>query len=84
VPLGKISGYDATTDDLLLGLKRSLQRELVPTNTPLNRQVPNFIALVRRGATIDQALKRSGLGRQSLIRLTWRGAAYRTYGIDIR
>jgi len=39
---------------------------------------------MKRGATIDQALKRSGLGKQSMLRLAWRGAAWRTYKVFIR
>jgi tetratricopeptide (TPR) repeat protein len=82
--LGKISGYDATTEDLLLGLKLTTSRKLLSPSDPIYKKAQNFVVLMKRGKTIDQALQGSGLDRQSLIRLTWRGAAWRTYKVYIR
>ncbi len=84
VSLGKISGYDATTEDLLLGLKLSVSRKLLSTSDLTYKYSQNFVTQMKRGATIDQALKRSGLGKQSMLRLAWRGAAWRTYKVFIR
>lgn len=84
VSLGKISGYDATTDDTLLGLKVSVEKKLLQTSAAIYKKAQNFVVQMKRGTTIDQALKRSGLDRQSMIRLTWRGAAWRTYRVLIR
>lgn len=84
VSLGKISGYDATTEDLLLGLKLSVSRKLLKTSDLTYKYSQNFVTQMKRGATIDQALKRSGLGKQSMLRLAWRGAAWRTYKVFIR
>jgi tetratricopeptide (TPR) repeat protein len=84
VSLGKISGYDATTEDLLLGLKLSVSRKLLTPSDLTYKYSQNFVAQMKKGATIDQALKRSGLGKQSMLRLAWRGAAWRTYKVFIR
>ncbi|AGY59867.1 hypothetical protein [Gloeobacter kilaueensis] len=82
--LGKIAGYDATTDDLLLGVKLSVQRKLLKPSDAVYKQAQNLVVLMQRGATVDQATRRSGLGKQSMIRLAWRGAAYRTYKVFIK
>jgi tetratricopeptide (TPR) repeat protein len=84
VSLGKISGYDATTEDLLLGLKLSVSRKLLTTSDLTYKYSQDFVTQMKKGATIDQALKRSGLGKQSMLRLAWRGAAWRTYKVYIR
>lgn len=84
VSLGKVSGYDATTEDLLLGLKLSVARKLLTTSDLTYKYSQNFVTQMKNGATIDQALKRSRLGKQSMLRLAWRGAAWRTYKVFIR
>jgi hypothetical protein len=84
ISLGKISGYDATTEDLLLGLKLSVSRKLLTPSDLTYKYSQNFVAQMKKGTTIDQALKRSGLGKQSMLRLAWRGAAWRTYKVFIR
>ncbi len=84
VSIGKISGYDATTEDLLLGLKLSVQRKLLTTSNPTYKQGQNFIVNMKRGSTVDQSLRKSGLAKQSMIRLAWRGAAWRTYKVFIQ
>ncbi|MBW4699500.1 MAG: tetratricopeptide repeat protein [Aphanocapsa lilacina HA4352-LM1] len=82
--LGRIAGYDATTEDLLLGLKLSVDRKLLKPTDTVYQQAQNLVVQMRRGATVDQATRRSGLGKQSMIRLAWRGAAWRSYRVFIK
>ncbi|UFP93321.1 tetratricopeptide repeat protein [Gloeobacter morelensis] len=82
--LGRIAGYDATTEDLLLGLKLSVDRKLLKPTDTVYQQAQNLVVQMKRGATVDQAARRSGLGKQSMIRLAWRGAAWRSYRVFIK
>ncbi|WP_164928807.1 tetratricopeptide repeat protein [Gloeobacter violaceus] len=84
VAVGKISGYDATTDDVLLGLRLSVERKVLSREAAVYGQTQNFVVRMERGSTVDEALKSTGLDRQALIRLAWRGAAWRTYKIYIK
>ncbi|MBW4696376.1 MAG: hypothetical protein KME03_00505 [Aphanocapsa lilacina HA4352-LM1] len=84
VAVGKISGYDATTDDVLLGLRLSVERKVLSREAAVYGQTQNFVVRMKRGSTVDEALESTGLDRQALIRLAWRGAAWRTYKIYIK
>ncbi|UFP92869.1 tetratricopeptide repeat protein [Gloeobacter morelensis] len=84
VAVGKISGYDATTDDVLLGLRLSVERKVLSREAAIYGQTQNFVVRMERGSTVDEALESTGLDRQALIRLAWRGAAWRTYKIYIK
>lgn len=84
VSLGRINGYDATTEDLLLGLRLTTDRKLLSSSSGVYKTAQNFVAQMKQGSTIDQSLQRSGLDKQTMIRLAWRGAAWRSYKVFIR
>ncbi|AGY57092.1 tetratricopeptide repeat protein [Gloeobacter kilaueensis] len=84
VSVGRVSGYDATTDDILLGLRLGVERNVLSRDASVYKQAQNFVVRMKRGATVDQALEATGLDRQSFLRLAWRGAAWRTYKIYIK
>ncbi len=80
----RCSGYNATTDDVLLGLKVSVDKKLISRRANLYSRTQNFVVQMRRGINLNQALKNTGLDYQSMRRLAWRGAAWRTYKIVIK
>ncbi len=84
VSVGRISGYDATTDDLLLGLRLGVERKVLSPRASVYKRTQNFVVRMKQGSTVDDALAATGLDRQAFIRLAWRGAAWRTYKIYIK
>lgn len=63
------SGRTANWDDVERGLQQVISRELLPPSSPVVGRTQDFLASVRNGTTVEQALVRSGVSMAIISRL---------------